>query len=133
MLNPPNPPPHPRAPILWPAALSLPLHHPVPCQQPLHTTRARGGCHGANPPCPMNHPPAGSMSWACQAPTTGHSPFAHHAIQVFVLVYHEVDIPLNGPVLTNSKHESLSPDLVKQEKQPWPNCPRCFLRIESCS
>ena len=61
------------APILWPAA-PLPLHQPAPCQG----TRAKV-------PCPMNHPPADSLSWACQAHTTGHSPFAPHGIQVFAL------------------------------------------------
>ena len=61
------------APILWPAA-PLPLHHPARCQG----TRAKV-------PCPMNHPPADSLSWACQAHTNGRSPFAPHGILVFAL------------------------------------------------
>ena len=54
------------------------------------------------------------------------SPFAPHAIQVFVLSpYHEVDIPLNEPeVLTSCNNEDLSPDLVELEKRP-----RCSLYI----
>ena len=95
------------APILWPAA-PLPLHHPAPCQG----TRAKV-------PCPMNHPPADSLSWACQAHTTGQwtQPFCSQWHSGFwSRAYHGVDIPF-----TRKR-------LVTNSCQPLRYCSRCSPR-----